>query len=327
MCVLKILTDKLKFYFVSYFSMYMCPDRFSLTNEQAKKNDFYEVHIYIPDASNEEISRIPKRNIGALDVKCEFIPSKSAARWGGILSGRMRYSGSANFTNGYLSSEYLRYSRIDVNYYFGHWDVREQDCSVYTLLRLFLLRYIRVIYLSVFKYRLSLFVKRHFAYRKLGSPLRSKYEIYEALMNSDDFLKRGSFRKSQLSKALFGNHYMGEYSIYQKVSKSLDWILDACVQDGEIVRVGSQDDPLYEMKGKGIHYFTLTKEHIKNEEANKRIQQRQIKIQHWMIWLTVFLVIGTFLSAVDKIEKIKELGVGLIAKVDSLVVIIVSIFI
>ena len=312
---------------MAYFSKNICPDRFSLTNEEAKKNDFYEVHIYVPNASNDEVSKIPKKNHGALRVKCEFMPSKNAARWGDILAGKMKDTGSIEFSEGLLSSDYLRYSRIDVNYYFGHWDIREQDCSDATLIYLFLLRYVRFVYLSILKYSLVKFVKLRISRRKLRAPLRSKYEIYEALMSNDRVLRKGSFTKGELSTALFGNHYVGEFSVYQKVSKSLDWILDACIEDGEIRKVGNQENSLYEIKGKGIHYFTLTKEHLKNEEANKLIQQQQIAIQKKMVWLTIFLVIGTFLSAIDKTDEIKGLWQNLINWLKSLIEIIGAIFI
>lgn len=312
---------------IGYFSKHICPDRFSLTNEDAKKNDFYEVHIYVPDSSNDEISKIPRKNHGALRLKCEFMPNKNAARSGNILAGKMKDTGSSEFSEGLLSSAELRYSRIDVNYYFGHWNVREQDCSVFTLICLFLLRYVRFVYLSILKHKLVKYVRQRRSRRQIRAPLRSKYEIYEALMSNENVLRKGSFTKSELSNALFGNHYVGEFSVYQKVSKSLDWILDACVEDGEIRKVGNQDDSLYEIKGKGIHYFTLTKEHFKNEEANKVIQKQQIAIQKKMVWLTVFLVGGTFLSAIDKAEEIKGLWEILINWLKRLIEIICAIFI
>lgn len=311
---------------VAYFSKHICPDRFSLTNEEAKKNDFYEVRIYVPDASNDEIAKIPRKNHGALRIKCEFMPIKNASRWGGILAGKIKNTGSVEFSEGLLSSDYLRYSRIDVNYYFGYWNFREQDCSTATLIYLFILRSFKLVYVSIVKYSLVKYFRKLRTRRKLRAPLKSKYEIYETLMNNDNVLRRGSFTKSELSNALFGNHYVGEYSVYQKVSKSLDWILDACIDDGEMRKVGNQDDPLYEIKGKGIHYFTLTKEHLKNEEANKLIQQQQISIQKKMVWLTVFLVIGTFLSAIDKREQIKTLMAGLISWLNSLIEILGRIF-
>lgn len=311
---------------MAYFSKHICPDRFSLTNEEAKKNDFYEVHIYVPDASNDEIAKIPKKNHGALRIKCEFMPIKNASRWGNILAGKIKNTGEVEFSEGLLSSDYLRHSRIDVNYYFGNWNFREQDCSVSTLIYLFILRSLKFVYISIIKHILVKYLRKLRSRRKLRAPLKSKYEIYEALMNNDNVLRKGAFTKSELSNALFGNHYVGEYSVYQKVSKSLDWILDACIEDGEMRKVGSLGDQLYEIKGKGIHYFTLTKEHLKNEEANKLIQQQQISIQKKMVWLTVFLVIGTFLSAIDKSEQIKKFMASLISWLNSFVEIAGRIF-
>ncbi|OES29464.1 hypothetical protein BFV94_3006 [Alteromonas macleodii] len=304
---------------VAYFSKHICPDRFSLTNEEAKKNDFYEVHIYVPDASNNEIAKIPRENYGALSIKCEFMPIKNASRWGDILAGKIRNTGSVEFSEGLLSSDYLRYSKIDVNYYFGYWNFREQDCSISTLIYLFILRSVKLVYLSIIKYSLVRYFRKLRSRQKLRSPLKSKYEIYEALMNNDNVLSNGSFTKSELSNALFGKHYVGEYLVYKKVSKSLNWILDACIDDGEMRKVGNQEDPLYEIKGKGIHYFTLTKEHLKNEEANKLIQRQQISIQKRMVWLTVFLVIGTFLSAIDKSEQIITFMTGFMVWFNSLI--------
>lgn len=136
-------------------------------------------------------------------------------------------------------------------------------------------------------------------------------------MNDDKFLRTGTFRKSELSKSLFGKHYIIDYKIYQKVSQSLDWILESCAEDKEIQKIShaNDQDPLYKIKGKGVHYFTITKESIKNNDSNRAIQEQQVKIQKKISWLTLLLVIGTFISVIDKIEaiikiikKVKEQG-------------------
>lgn len=128
-------------------------------------------------------------------------------------------------------------------------------------------------------------------------------------MNDDKFLRTGTFRKSELSKSLFGKHYIIDYKIYQKVSQSLDWILESCVEDNEmqIISHAHDQDALYKMKGKGVHYFTITKESIKNNDSNRAIQEQQVKIQKKMSWLTLLLVIGTFISVIDKKEQIIEI--------------------
>lgn len=309
-----LLFNKIRFHLICYFSKHICPSQFSLTSDEAKKNDFYEVHIYIPEASDEDISRIPENNRGALKIKCEFMPIKNGKRWGNILAGVKKSREDIEWQPTILSSDFLKYSRIDVNLFFGLWDLREQKCSLFTLIRLYLLRKLRLIYIEILFYKLKIFINKHRVYRKIRTPLRSKFEIYEALMNSDDFLRKGTFRKSELSKLIFGNHYVGKFEIYQKVSQSLEWILDSCVEDKEIKKISpNQDhDPLYQMKGNGIHYFTLTKEKLANAENNRVIQQQQVSLQRWMAFLTFLLVIGTFLTAVDKIDAAKAYLVPLL---------------
>jgi len=279
-----------------------------LGSEAAKKNDFYEVHIYIPKATNEDISQIPEKNRGALKIKCEFMPIKNGKRWGNILAGIKKSREDIEWQPTLLSADFLKYSRIDVNFYFGLWDLREQKCTLFTLIRLYLLRKVRLVYLEILFHKFKSLINKHRVYRKIRTPLRSKFEIYEALMNSDDFLRQGTFRKSELSKIIFGNHYVGKYEVYQKVSQSLDWILDSCVEDNEIQKISAnqEHDPLYKMKGKGIHYFTLTKEKLVSAENNRVIQRQQVSLQRWMAFLTLLLVIGTFLTAVDKIDAAKQ---------------------
>jgi hypothetical protein len=299
---------------INYFSKYICPDRFSLSSDETKKYNFFEVHIFVPKGKIKELANIPSKNRGALRINFEFMPSKNSARWGGILAGRMKRRLDPEFSDCLMSIDHLRYARIDVNYYFKGWDVREQKCSLYMLIKLFLLRATGAIYLSILKHKIFTYFRKVTVFRRLRTPLRSKFEIYEALMNNDDFLQRGTFRKSELSKSLFGNHYVGEFKVYQKVSQSLDWILESCVEDGEVQKISHQNehDPLYKVKGKGIHYFTLTKESIKNNESANIIQKQQVAIQRRMAWLTFLLVIGTFLTTIDKWGKAKELFISIV---------------
>ena len=299
------LTDFIRFHLIVYFSNYHCPNSFSLTSEDSKKNDFYEVHIYVPELLPEEVKNIPKANRGALRIFFEFMPFKNAKEWGHILYGCKKEGHEIEFKPVHLSACYLRYSRIDVNYFFSGWDVREQDCSLSKLIWLFSLRYFRLIHLSILSFKIERYFHTRKILKKLRVPLRSKYDIYEALLESDEFLRTGRFKKSDLTKLIFGNHYLGKYEVYQKVRQSLDWILEACLDDNEIEKVGypqGETDPTYKMKGKGIDYFTLTKEKLKLEEWNKEIQQQQAKTQRGMAWLTVLLVIGTFLTAIDKFD-------------------------
>lgn len=209
------------------------------------------MHIFVPEGEIKELANIPAKNRRALKVKFEFMPSKNSARWGGILAGRIRLRQESELSECLMSLDHLRYARIDVNYYFKGWRIHEQKCSLYMLMKLFLLKATGTIYLSIIKHKILAYFRKLSVFRRLRTPLRSKFEIYEALMNNDDFLQKGTFRKSELSKSLFGNHYVGEFKIYQKVSQSLDWILESCVEDDEIQKISpsNQHDPLYRRKG------------------------------------------------------------------------------
>lgn len=299
----------LKIRLIRYFAKNICPSRFSLSSEEAKNNDFYEVRIYVPDGENSEIALIPKRNRGALTVLFEFIPEKPTSPRKGYIKGIAKKREDADFSGFYLSDEFIRFARIDVYYYYGYWNVREDNCSLFMLVKLFLLRSIRLIYIEIFIHKILRYFRNRRISKRLRFPLRSKFEIYEALMASDSYLRRGTFKKSELSSLVFGKHSSGEFKIFQKVSQSLDWVLEACIEDEEIERISdsSSDDQLYRVKGKGIHYFTLTKENIKREEENKIIQKQQIKIQNRMLLLTFLLVIGTFLAGIDKVDHLINL--------------------
>ena len=80
------------------------------------------------------------------------------------------------------------------------------------------------------------------------------------------------------------------------------------------------------MKGNGIHYFTLTKEKLVNAENNRVIQRQQVSLQRWMAFLTLLLVIGTFLTAVDKIDAAKQYLVPVLSYCNQLIHYIGTIF-
>ncbi len=292
--------------FISYFADNLCPDRFSLTSDEADKNDFYEVHIIVPCGTDDEIRDLEKISRGALNVYFQFIPAKPSVVVNRHIKGRRWIRGDVESSEFYLNRDSLRFARIDVYYYYGKWSVREDDCSTFTLFKLFSNRVFRTIYFVILFHKVTTFFKKRKVSKRLKTPFRSKFEIYEALMNNDDFLRRGTFKKSDISRLIFGDHFVGEYEIYQKVNQSVDWIMDACLEDGEIEKVRGIDDtnPTYKVKGKGIHYFTLTKEKIKSEEENRKIQSQQVSIQNKMVWLTFLLVIATFLTALGSLDEL-----------------------
>ncbi|MGF1799019.1 hypothetical protein [Photobacterium swingsii] len=284
-----MISEKLRFWALTYFAKNACPDRFSLSSEKAKSNDFYEVRVYFPTDRDR--------------VLYQFMPDKGEQSRKDLIKGKKLLSGDV-IENCFVSEAALENVRIDVIYYLGTWKLDEKHCTDLILIKMVIWRSLGLMRVNILYNKLSSKFNLWRVNKRLRSPLKSKFEIYESLMSSDRFLRTGTFRKSEVTKLILGGKQIGDFDLSRKFSQSLDWILDASIEDGEVVKVSHENDrdPLYKMKGKGIHYFTLTKEQIKNEEHNKQIQKSQVKIQNRMLFLTILLVVATFMTAVDKFD-------------------------
>lgn len=301
----QLIFEQLKFWAVGYFSKYGCPRQFSLTSEDAKTNDFYETRIFFPQADYKKLEGMSVSERNHCRVLYTFLPNKNGLYTKNLIKGK-KFIDGVESSDCYVSASSLQFVRIDVTYYYGHWQVSEKNCSSITLIKLVFWRAFRLIWADIFVSKMSAKYDSWMISKRLRTPLKSKFEIYESLMKNEKFLTSGNFRRSDISFAILGDKKFRDYTRYKKFSQSLDWILDACVEDGEIIRInpnGQDIDPLYKMKGKGIHYFTLTKEQIKNEEHNKQIQKNQVSIQNRMLFLTFLLVIATFMTALDKFDE------------------------
>ncbi|WP_242014359.1 hypothetical protein [Vibrio fluvialis] len=298
-----MIRENIRFWALNYFAHHACPDRFSLTSESAKKNNFYEVRVYFPQGSKKELEKLHKSAVGAQKVLYHFIPSKGRQHRKGLIQGK-KFSPHEVVEDCYVSAGSLKFVRIDVTYYLRTWRAEETHCSDLMLVKMVLWRALGLMQLDILYSKVARKIRLWRVNKRLRTPLKSKFEIYECLMSNESFLRTGNFRKSEITKHFLGGSHTGDFNLNRKMSQSLNWILDASIEDGEIVRIGHENDhdPLFKMKGKGIHYFTLTKEQIKNEEHNKQIQKAQVKIQNRMLLLTVLLVIATFITAIDKFD-------------------------
>lgn len=306
-----MLSVKIKFLAVKYFAKHRCPESFSLTSDEAKGHNFYETRIFFPDADYRQLEEMSSSEIKHCKQLYQFVPDKGESNDRRLIKG-IKYQRAAEPSACYVSEHSLRYARIDVIYYYAHYQVPEKKCSAYTLIRLVTWRALRFIWLDITFSKLRNKYNTWVVSKRLRTPLKSKFEIYEHLMKNDLFLTSGNFRRSEIATSMLGNRNILDIKLHMKFSKSLDWILDACVEDGEIARVNlneKNDNPLYRMKGKGVHYFTLTKEQIKNEEHHKEIQRNQVVIQNRMLVLTFLLVIATFMTAIDKFDSAWEIVV------------------
>ncbi|EGR7950975.1 hypothetical protein ACN930_004079 [Vibrio parahaemolyticus] len=302
-----MITERIKFWALAYFAKNACPSQFSLSSEAAKNNDFYETNVYFPQGTVEQLNSMSKERVGSQRLLYRFIPLKNGLQANKLIKG-YRFLDDNQTTECFVSEAALKHARIDVTYYLGYWRDENTHCTPAKLVQMVLWRKFRLMYMGIFFSKVRQKFRSWRISKRLRTPLRSKYEIYECLMSSDKFLTKGTFNKSDLVELFLGQKSIFDYELHRKFSQSLDWILEACVEDGEIVRVSHANDsnPLYKMKGKGIHYFTQTKENIRNEEHQKEIQKTQVSIQNSMLFLTFLLVIATFMTAVDKFDATLE---------------------
>lgn len=296
------ISNSIKFFFLSYFIKYKCPPRFSLTSEKAKNNNFYEIHIYVPHPR----TKVALKRGEDRPIYMSFFPDEVASRYFRLMSGRKKYNDSDDLVPGFLSAEYLSYARLDVYYFRGTWQVREHNCSLFALLRLYLYKRIGLIHISILKDNILKLIKlwkvNKLKRNVVQNVIKGKYEIFQAIMSSDSIMSKGSFSQSELSDILFGTDYLVETSSYFLVRNSLKWILDACVHDGEL-QVINQDRSTFKITGKGVHYFTETRQKYLQLENINKLTEKQIKVQKSVSFLTYLLVVVGFVTALSQAEQ------------------------
>ncbi len=294
------ISNSIKFFFLSYFIKYKCPPRFSLTSEQAKNNNFYEIHIYVPHPNTDAHLKSGEDRF----VYMSFIPDNVESKFLKLFSGRKKYFESDDLTNGHLSSDYLCFSRIDVNYYRGHWSAREHDCSLLTLFRLYLYKKVGLIHLTIIKEKYLKYRKKrrvkNLTKNAVVNVIKGKFELYSAIMSDDEILSKGQFSEKQLADILFGYDYMVDISTYNLVNNALTWVLEACVQDGELQEI---NDGKFKITAKGVHYFTITREAVKNKEDINNLTIQQIKVQRSVSILTYLLVLAAIVTALSQAKS------------------------
>jgi hypothetical protein len=303
-----VFRENIRFWALNYFAHHACPRRFSLTSESAKKNDFYVVRVCFPQGSRKKLEKLNKSAVGAQKDLYHFTPSKGQQHRKGLIQGK-KISRHEVVEDCFVSAGSLKFVSIDVTYYLSTWSTKETHCTDLMLVKMVLWRSFGLMRLDILHSEITRKVRLWRVNKRLRTPLKSKFEIYECLMSNESFLRTGHFRKSDITKCFLGGSHTGDFNLNRKMSQSLDWILDASIEDAEIVRIShkNDDDPVFKMKGKGIHYFTLTKEQIKNEEHNKQIQKAQVKIQKRMLLLTALLVIAAFITADDAFGTAQKL--------------------
>ncbi|WP_156501742.1 hypothetical protein [Alteromonas stellipolaris] len=267
--------------------------------ENDKKNH-YRICIHLP---NPQLAHKLKPNED-IPIYMSFFPEEIYSVFFRLFKGKKRYSGLDKVTDGIISADYLRFARIDVEYLRGNWSTKEHDCSIVTLIKFYLYRKIGLIHLSVLKEKCNHYIKKRRIKNLTKNPvisvIKGKFELYQAIMSDENVLSEGQFSEKQLADILFGYDYMVDISTFNLVDNALTWILEACVEDGELRETA---DGHYSITAKGIHYFTTTREAIQNRENINSLTLQQLKVQRSVSWLTYLLLLTALVTALSQAES------------------------
>lgn len=290
----------IKFFCLSYFVKHRLPHIESRSaNEEAEKNH-YLICIYMPNPkltcninSNEDCP-----------IYISFFPEDIKSAYFRLFSGKKRYRDVDNVKDGTFSADYLRFARIDVEYLRGNWSNKEHDCRTGTLIKFYLYRKLGLINLSILKEKLNRYLKKRRIKNLTKNPvisvIKGKFELYQAIMSDEKILSEGQFSEKQLADILFGYDYMVDISTFHLVDNALTWMLEACVEDGELRKTVDGD---YSITAKGVHYFTATREAMQNREDVKSLTKQQLKVQKSVSLLTYLLVLTAFITALSQAEN------------------------
>jgi len=265
----------------------------------AEKNH-YRICIHLP---NPQLANNLKSNEDC-SIYISFFPEGIKSVYFRLFEGKKKYYDVARVTDGIFSADYLRFARIDVEYLRRNWSTKEHDCSVVTVVKFYLYRKIGLIQLSVLKERCKQYINKRKVKNLTKNPvisvIKGKFELYQAVMSDEKVLSEGQFSEKQLADILFRYDYMVDTSTFSLVDNALTWILEACVEDGELRETG---DGHYSITAKGIHYFTTTREAVQNREDINSLTRQQLKVQKSVSWLTYLLFLTALVTALSQAKN------------------------
>lgn len=290
----------LKFFCLSYFVKHRLPHNESRSvNEEAEENH-YLIRIYMP---NPKLTSNIKSNEDC-PIYISFFPEGIKSVYFRLFSGKKRYRDVDDVKDGIFSADYLRFARIDVEYLRGNWSTKEHDCRTGTLIKFYLYRKIGLIKLFILKEKLKHYLSKrrikNLTKNPVSSVIKGKFELYQAIMSDEKILSEGQFSEKQLADILFGYDYMVDISTFYLVDNALTWMLEACVEDGELIKTVDGD---YSITAKGVHYFTVTREAMQNRDDVKNLTKQQLKVQKSVSLLTYLLVLTALVTAFSQAEN------------------------
>ena len=295
--------DLIRYYLFVYFSNRLVD--FDIRND--KWLGRYDLTVYIPNISRfVNNGRVPTPNeVKISKVQLEFCPKNSRYRFGHVIEGVGKTRDEIEYSNKFITPNNLRYARVDISFYQGRWEEHDTTYGVLKLIRYFLYRKAFLFYVEIVLEKLKVFRNRIFHKVKPLEVIKSKYEIYQAIFSTPDFLKNGMFNKYDLINILYkNNEYKGVFE-RRVIINSIDLILQSCIEDGEMIDVENKKSTVssyrrVKVTGAGVNYYTLVKQEFKKEQVTQNIMKKQTKIQFFTVLFTFVLTVVTALSLVDK---------------------------
>ncbi len=272
----------------------------SLIRSIAKENNklkkagrcFHKIEVIIFPCYHPTLELYEERRVRYL----HFIPSEQQQR-DDLIFGDLSDNNSLG-RQCLLSQDYLTNSQIRIESWHGDKMIFVDKATTFTLLRhwsFFRLKTFNFFYSSKWALRAIPKVVNIF---KTLKPLKTKNDIYKALLKNKSFLRTGTFYFNELSAELFGKSHFINFKRYQLRKQSLEWVLSACVQNGEMLCISPKNgsNKFYKVLGVGINEFTKLEEYVKNQKAARRSQRA-------MVVLTAFIAIATIVQALNTFDK------------------------
>ncbi|HHB1562406.1 TPA: hypothetical protein ACN98A_004523 [Vibrio parahaemolyticus] len=276
--------DLIRYYLFVYFSNRLVD--FDVRND--KWLGRYDLTVYIPNISRfVNDGRVPTPNeLKISKVQLEFSPKNSRYRFGNVIEGVGKTRDGIEYSDKFITPNNLRYARVDISFYQGRWEEHDTTYGVLKLIRYFLYRKAFLFHVEIVLEKLKVLRNRIFHKVRPLEVIKSKYEIYQAIFSTPDFLKYGVFNKYDLINVLYKN--------------------------GEMIDIENKKSTIssyrrMKVTGAGVNYYTLVKQEFKKDQVNQNIMKKQTRIQFFTVLFTFVLTVVTALSLVDKKEELSPL--------------------
>ncbi len=289
----------MRFYLISYFVRHL-----SKEHSQFVFLPRYDIELFIAENTHiKEGKRVSKDLVMYSRVKLRFKPRKVFSKRLRVLSGID--SGSMNERKCYLSYDHLAHMKVYIHVEQNRWSDSTNTYSTFTLLKYYLYRKVALFYLAIAWEKISWLKNRIFHRLRPLDVVKSKYEIFQAIFESKDFVKSGVFNQSDLIDLLYPKKEYKGVIPRTVISNSVKLVIDSAIESGELVSI-NKDRPNERIKvtGLGINFYTETKEAYKKDVQLLKLQKSQTVTQRTVAWLTLVLAIATLLTLVDKVDLI-----------------------